>query len=180
MHHIKCFHSNKFWSDVLSSTVDEEEVWPEEEAAGDICRGGGAWHGRSDEGVVPSSSPTDLPHRLRWDGLVTSWIKCEQRNCKRSFCIYPGSGWKHLIILRFLTLNPPWSTVNRKWGDTFIEKKQRENQIFLLNKKRESWVLLVSGLGGRALWIFRQLKLLQSKCQMAEKSGQCWFWKLNN
>lgn len=47
------------------STVDEEAVWPEEEAAGDVCRGGGARHGRPDEGVVPAAGATDLPHRLR-------------------------------------------------------------------------------------------------------------------
>ncbi len=44
------------------SIVDEEAVRPEEEAAGDICRGGGAGHGRTDEGVVPAAGPTDLPH----------------------------------------------------------------------------------------------------------------------
>lgn len=46
-------------------TVDEEAVRPEEEAAGDVRRGGGAGHGRPDEGVVPASGPTDLPHGLR-------------------------------------------------------------------------------------------------------------------
>lgn len=51
----------------LSSVADEEEVRPEEEAAGDVCRGGGARHGRPDEGVVPAAGATDLPHRLRWD-----------------------------------------------------------------------------------------------------------------
>lgn len=45
--------------------ADEEEVRLEEEAAGDVCRGGGAGHGRPDEGVVPAAGPTDLPHRLR-------------------------------------------------------------------------------------------------------------------
>lgn len=38
---------------------------PEEEAAGDVCRGGGAGHGWPHEGVVPAAGPTDLPHRLR-------------------------------------------------------------------------------------------------------------------
>lgn len=46
------------------STADEEEVRLEEEAAGDICRGGGVGHGWPDEGVVPAAGPTDLPHRL--------------------------------------------------------------------------------------------------------------------
>lgn len=49
----------------VPSLVDEEAVRPEEEVAGDVCRGGGSRHGRLDEGVVPAAGPTDLPHRLR-------------------------------------------------------------------------------------------------------------------
>lgn len=47
-------------------TVDHEAVWPEEEAAGNICWGGRSWHGWPDKGMVSTSGATGLSHKLWW------------------------------------------------------------------------------------------------------------------
>lgn len=104
--------------------VDKEEVRLEEEAAGDVRRGGGAGHGRPDEGVVPAAGPTDLPHRLRWATPDLIWTVNDVQSCK-SWDLWAG-GWEQQM-----TQNPVWCKVNGKWSHALLKASGKKIRFLL-------------------------------------------------